>query len=147
MFERYTERARRVLFFARYGASQLGSISIEPEHLLLGLVREADPLTSRIVTRHQVSLETVRADIESQVVVREQISTSVEIPFSHDVRKILQFAADEADRLDHDYIDCEHLLLALLRQDKTMAARVLVDRRLTFDSVRNAIIEEFGGSK
>ena len=64
MFERYTERARRVLFFARYEASQLGSISIETEHLLLGLIREGKGLTSRIFARSHLSLESIRKEIE-----------------------------------------------------------------------------------
>ena len=82
MFERYTERARRVLFFARYEASQLGSISIETEHLLLGLIREGKGLTSRIFARSHLSLETIRKEIEGRTVFREKVSTSVEIPFS-----------------------------------------------------------------
>ncbi len=82
MFERYTERARRVLFFARYEASQLGSISIETEHLLLGLIREGKGLTSRIFARSHLSLENIRKESEGRTVFREKVSTSVEIPFS-----------------------------------------------------------------
>src|SRR5688572_28209163 len=78
MFERYTERARRVLFFARYEASQLGSISIETEHLLLGLIREGKGLTSRIFARSHLSLESIRKEIEGRTVFREKVSTSVE---------------------------------------------------------------------
>ena len=85
MFERYTERARRVLFFARYEASQLGSVSIGTEHLLLGLIREGKGLTSRIFARSHLSLETIRKDIETSTKIpREKVSTSVEIPFSDD---------------------------------------------------------------
>ena len=75
MFERYTERARRVLFFARYEASQLGSISIETEHLLLGLIREGKGLTSRIFARSHLSLENIRKEIEGRTVFSR-------IPFS-----------------------------------------------------------------
>ena len=111
MFERYTERARRVLFFARYEASQLGSISIETEHLLLGLIREGKGLTSRIFARSHLSLENIRKEIEGRTVFREKVSTSVEIPFSAETKRVLQFAAEEADRLLHNYIGTEHLLL------------------------------------
>jgi ATP-dependent Clp protease ATP-binding subunit ClpC len=93
MFERYTERARRVLFFARYEASQLGSISIETEHLLLGLIREGKGLTSRIFARSHLSLENIRKDIEGRTVFREKVSTSVEIPFSAETKRVLQVAA------------------------------------------------------
>ena len=89
MFERYTERARRVLFFARYEASQLGSISIETEHLLLGLIREGKGLTSRIFARSHLSLESIRKEIEGRTVFREKVSTSVEIPFSAETKRVL----------------------------------------------------------
>ena len=92
MFERYTERARRVLFFARYEASQLGSISIETEHLLLGLIREGKGLTSRIFQRSHLSLDSIRKDIEGRTVFREKVSTSVEIPFSGETKRVLQYA-------------------------------------------------------
>jgi len=114
MFERYTERARRVLFFARYEASQLGSVSIETEHLLLGLIREGKGLTSRIFARSHLSLENIRKEIEGRTVFREKVSTSVEIPFSAETKHVLQFAAEEADRLLHNYIVTEHLLLGIL---------------------------------
>src|SRR6187399_2876133 len=103
MFERYTERARRVLFFARYEATQLGSTLIETEHLLLGLIREGKGLTSRIFARSHLSLENIRKDIEGRTVFREKVSTSVEIPFSAETKRVLQFAAEEADRLLHNY--------------------------------------------
>jgi ATP-dependent Clp protease ATP-binding subunit ClpC len=76
MFERLTERARRVLFFARYEASQLGSLSIETEHLLLGLLREGKGLTSRIFAGAYLSLDSIRKDIEGRTVLREKVSTS-----------------------------------------------------------------------
>src|SRR5437660_11098880 len=102
MFERYTERARRVLFFARYEASQLASISIETEHLLLGLIREGKGLTSRIFARSHLSLENIRKAVAGRTVFREQVSTSVEIPFSADTNRVRQCAAEAADRALHD---------------------------------------------
>src|SRR6266852_5114402 len=127
MFERYTERARRVLFFARYEASQLGSISIETEHLLLGLIREGKGLTSRIFARSHLSLENIRKEIEGRTVFREKVSTSVEIPFSAETKRVLQFAAEEADRLLHNYIGTEHLLLGILREERSVAASILLE--------------------
>ena len=128
MFERYTERARRVLFFARYEASQLGSISIETEHLLLGLIREGKGLTSRIFARSHLSLENIRKEIEGRTVFREKVSTSVEIPFSAETKRVLQFAAEEADRLLHNYIGTEHLLLGILREERSVAASILMEK-------------------
>ena len=80
MFERYTEKARRVIFFARYEASQFGAPAIEPEHLLLGLMREDKTLTGRFFPRAQVSIESIRKEIEGRTLLREKISTSVELP-------------------------------------------------------------------
>ena len=75
MFERYTEKARRVIFFARYEASQFGAPAIEPEHLLLGLMREDKTLTGRFFPRAQVSIESIRKEIEGRTLLREKISS------------------------------------------------------------------------
>jgi len=141
MFERYTERARRVLFFARYEASQLGSISIETEHLLLGLIREGKGLTSRIFARSHLSLETIRKEIEGRTVFREKVSTSVEIPFSTETKRVLQHAAEEADRLLHNYIGTEHLLLGILREDRSVAASILSEKSMRLSTVREDIVQ------
>ena len=140
MFERYTERARRVLFFARYEASQLGSISIETEHLLLGLIREGKGLTSRIFARSNLSLDHIRKQIESRTVFREKVSTSVEIPFSGESKRLLQFAAEEADRLLHNYVGTEHLLLGILREERSVAAKILIEKGMRLNSVREHIV-------
>ena len=141
MFERYTERARRVLFFARYEASQLGSISIETEHLLLGLIREGKGLTSRIFSRSHLSLENIRKEIEGRTVLREKVSTSVEIPFSTETKRVLQFAAEEADRLLHNYIGTEHLLLGILREERSIASMVLSEKGMRLNTVREDIVQ------
>jgi ATP-dependent Clp protease ATP-binding subunit ClpC len=140
MFERYTERARRVLFFARYEASQLGSVSIETEHLLLGLIREGKGLTSRLFSRAHVSLDSIRKEIEGRTVFREKVSTSVEIPFSVETKRTLQYAVEEADRLLHNYIGTEHLLLGILHEDRSLAASILVDKGMRLSVVRDDIV-------
>ena len=140
MFERYTERARRVLFFSRYEASESGSLAIETEHVLLGLVREGKGLTSRIFERALISLAGIRADIEARTNTNPKISTAVEIPFTRETKRVLQFAAEEADRLMHNYIGTEHLLLGILREEKGLAARVLIERGLRINIVRNDIV-------
>jgi ATP-dependent Clp protease ATP-binding subunit ClpC len=140
MFERYTERARRVLFFARYEASQLGSISIETEHLLLGLIREGKGLTSRIFARSHLSLDSIRKEIEGRTVFKEKVSTSVEIPFSAETKRVLQFAAEEADRLLHNYIGTEHLLLGILREERSVAATILMEKGMRLNTVREDIV-------
>src|SRR5215471_2798486 len=120
MFERYTERARRVLFFARYEAGELGSPSIGTEHLLLGLIREGKGLTSEIFARAHLPLDSIREEIETSKGPRK--GESVEIPFGPETGELLaNLAREEADRLKDHYIGSEHLLLGLLRRERTLA--------------------------
>src|SRR6185503_19950554 len=140
MFERYTERARRVLFFARYEASQLGSLSIETEHLLLGLMREGKGLIGRIFARAHLSPENIRREVEGRTVFHEKVSTSVEIPFSAEMKRTLSYAAEEADRLLHNYIGTEHLLLGILREERSVAATILMEKGMRLNTVREDIV-------
>jgi ATP-dependent Clp protease ATP-binding subunit ClpC len=100
VFERYTEKARRVIFFARYEASQYGSPYIETEHLLLGLMREDKALANRFL-RQQGSIESIRKEIEARITIRERISTSVEVPLSAECKRILNMAGEEAEARGH----------------------------------------------
>ena len=88
MFERYTERARCVIFFARYAASQSGSPYIETEHLLLGLLREDKALIFRFLRCH-ASVEFIRKQIEGHTTIREKVSTSVDLPSSNECKQVL----------------------------------------------------------
>src|SRR5688572_15999230 len=144
MFERYTEKARRVIFFARYEASQFGAPAIEPEHLLLGLMREDKTLTSRFLARAQTSLEAIRKEIEGRAPLREKISTSVELPLAPETKRVLAFAHEESDRLQHRHIGTEHLLLGLLREERSMAAEILYERGLRLAAVRDEIARQAG---
>ena len=98
MFERYTEKARRVIFFARYEASQFGAPAIEPEHLLLGLMREDKTLTGRFFPRAQVSIESIRKEIEGRTLLREKISTSVELPLAPETKRVRSAHSSSAQR-------------------------------------------------
>lgn len=140
MFERYTEQARRVLFFARYEACQFGSLSIESEHVLLGLIRQGKGLTSRIFAQSNLSLDSLRKEIEGRIAVRENVATSVEIPFSDESKRILQCAADESDRLLHNYIGAEHLLLGVLREERSLAGTILTEKGVRLDAVRQQLV-------
>jgi ketosteroid isomerase-like protein len=127
MFERYTENSRRVIFFARFEASQYGSRQIETEHLLLGLLREGHTLMRNLLGS-DLDLKQIRTEIEKKIVKRERFATSVEVPLSEESRKILRFAAEEATELGTRYVGMEHLLLALLRVDGSVAARILTQQ-------------------
>jgi acetyltransferase-like isoleucine patch superfamily enzyme len=141
MFERYTEKARRVTFFARYEASQFGSPYIETEHLLLGLLRADKALVNRFL-RAQASAESIRKQIEAHATVREKTATSVDLPLSNEGKRVLAYAAEEAARLGHSHIGSEHLLLGLLREDKCFAARILEERGVKLAQVRDELARE-----
>src|SRR3954462_9170260 len=138
MFERYTEKARRVIFFARYEASQFGSPYIETEHLLLGLLREDKALANRFLRSH-AAVESIRKQIEGHTTVREKVSTSVDLPLSHECKRVLAYGAEEAERLNHKHIGTEHLLLGLLREEKRFAAEILHEGGLRRSTIREEL--------
>jgi hypothetical protein len=138
MFERYTEKARRTIFFGRYEASQFGSPYIDTEHLLLGLLREDKALANRFLLP-QTSFDSIRKQIERHTVLREKVSTSVDLPLSHGCKRVLTYGAEEADRLNHQHIGTEHLLLGLLREEECLAAQLLGEQGLTLESLRKQL--------
>lgn len=142
MFERYTEKARRVIFFARYEASLAGAEAIEPEHLLLGIAREDDYLLARFLPNGNGSVESLRAQIQRQVAGREMIPTSVELPLAPETKRVLHYAHEESDRLRDRHIGTEHLLLGLVREERSIAAQVLSELGLHLDGVRTALAEQ-----
>jgi ATP-dependent Clp protease ATP-binding subunit ClpC len=138
MFERYTEKARRAIFFARYEASQFGSPYIESEHLLLGVLREDKELTTRF-SRSYASFESILKQIQDQTTIREKISTSIDLPLSNECKQVLAYAAEEAERLSHKHIGTEHLLLGVLREEKCFAAELLQERGLQLRAIREEL--------
>ncbi len=138
MFERYTEKARRVIFFSRYEASQFGSPYIETEHILLGLLREDKALTFRFL-RTPTPMESIRKQIEEHSTIREKVSTSVDLPLSNESKRVLAFAAEEAERLGHRHIGTEHLFLGMLREEKCFAAVILQECGLRLAAVREEL--------
>ena len=135
MFERFTEPARRIMFFARYEASQFGSPFIETEHLLLGILREDKALVTRLL-HSLTAIGPIRREIEAASPVRQKISTSVDLPLSSESKRALAYAAEEAGGINAKQIAPEHLLLGLLREEKCFAAEILRQRGLTVDRVR-----------
>jgi hypothetical protein len=136
MFERYTEKARRSIFFARYEASQAGSPVIATEHLLLGVLRENRELQGCLQIDTEKLAERLRTPI-----VREKVPTAVDLPLDDICKRALAHAAEEADRLNHRHIGSEHLLLGIMREERGRAAQVL--RKMgapTVAEVRLAIV-------
>jgi ATP-dependent Clp protease ATP-binding subunit ClpC len=138
MFERFTDKARRVVFFARYEASQYGSPYIETEHLLLGLLREDKGLTYRFL-RPPGTAEAIRKAVEQHTTIREKIETSIDLPLSNENKRVLAYASEEAERLSQQHIGTEHLLLGLLREEQCFAAKVLHERGVRLEQVREEL--------
>jgi hypothetical protein len=138
MFERYTETARRMIFFARYEASQHGSSYIEPEHLLLGMTREEKRMLKKFLPP-TLPIESFRQDIEAVIPVRSPGSTSVDLPLSRASRRVLEYAAEESANAGHTVIANGHLLIGLLRESGSAAARLLADRGLTRELILSEI--------
>ena len=120
MFERYTEKARRVIFFARYEASQFGASAIEPEHILLGLLREDAFLLRRYLPRGGV--DSLREEVATRIDAKEKFPTSVDIPVSPAAKRVLNHANEASEQLQQRHVGTEHLLVGLLREGKSLAA-------------------------
>jgi len=138
VFERYTERARRVIFFARYEASQFGSATIESEHFLLGLHRGDEKILQRFLPI-STTIDEIRGQIEDQAPILEKTSTSIDLPLSNECSRILRYAADESEGLGHPYVDTGHLLLGVLREENCLAAKILKGLGLELKTVREEL--------
>jgi Clp amino terminal domain, pathogenicity island component len=121
MFKRYSERARRTIFVARYEAAELGAKEIDCEHLLLGLMRESHHLLRYLPGLN--NLDQLRNDVMAASTPRE-INASSDIPFTEGAKRVLAYAAEEAESLGHQHIGTEHLFLGLLREPDSLAAKI-----------------------
>jgi ATP-dependent Clp protease ATP-binding subunit ClpC len=145
MFERYTERARRVIFFARYEALQYGSPVIAPEHILLGLMREDKTISARYFPfRHNLTVDAVRREVEERIVLRDRIPQSAELHLAAETKKILFFASEESRQLKNRHIGPEHLLLGVIRQENSIAAEILFGLGLRIQDVRDEVARQTG---
>jgi ATP-dependent Clp protease ATP-binding subunit ClpC len=139
MFERYTESARRALFFARYEVSLVGATSIEPEHLLVGAARAAKGGVATILEDSGLSADGIRQEIAAGSAPPEEVPMSLEVPFSASMQRVLHFSAEEADALAHGYIGIEHLLLGVLRIEGSTAAAILDRHGVKLNALRTAV--------
>jgi len=140
MFERFTDRARRVVVLAQTEARLLNHDYIGTEHILLGLIHEGEGVAARALESLGVSLEAVRADVRS--IIGEGASAPTgNIPFTPRAKKVLELSLREAIQLGHNYIGTEHILLGLLREGQGVAAQVLVGQGLTFGRARDVVVD------
>lgn len=128
MFERYTEHARRTIFFARFEASNHGSAEIESGHLLLGALRETAAIGGFVSAEQSAR---IREGLERELNRAAGTPVSIDLPLSEESKRILAFGAEEAERLGHGFIDVAHLLLGMLRKPDSLPARVLREAAIT----------------
>jgi ATP-dependent Clp protease ATP-binding subunit ClpC len=139
VFERFTERARQVVVLAQDEARALKHNYIGTEHILLGLLREEEGLAAPVLESLGVTVEEVRAQVARLVGQGEEVTTG-QIPFTPRAKKVLELGLREALSLGHNYIGTEHLLLALIRENEGVAARILLDFDADAEKTRNEII-------
>src|SRR5438309_7697004 len=139
-FDKFTERARKVLKYAQEEAQRLNHDHIGTEHILLGLVREGDGVAARVLSNLGVNLDKVRADVEA-VTERGKRMVMGEIGITPQGKRVIELAIDEARRLNHHYIGTEHLLLGLIREGEGIAAGVLESLGVSLPKVRTQVIE------
>ncbi|HEV2473932.1 MAG TPA: ATP-dependent Clp protease ATP-binding subunit, partial [Chthonomonadales bacterium] len=139
MWQRFTERARRVVFFAQEEAGRLGENYVSTEHLLLGLVRENDSVAARILDRMGVSLGRIRSEIERQV-TRGDGRLGQDMQLTPRAKRVIDLAYDEARQLSNNYIGTEHLLLGLIREGEGLAGRVLAKLGVELERTRREVM-------
>src|ERR687886_260120 len=146
MFERFTERARKVVVLAQEEARHFNHNYIGTEHLLLGLLREDEGVAARALSSLNVTLDEVREQVESIVGYGEE-GTGGQAPFTPRSKKVLELALREALQLGHNYIGTEHILLGLVRESEGVAARVLSNLDVDPDKVRREVVRMLGGGR
>jgi Clp amino terminal domain, pathogenicity island component len=144
MFERFTDRARRVVVLAQEEARLLNHNYIGTEHILLGLIHEGEGVAYMALTQLDISLDGVRAQVEAEIGQGAQAPTG-HIPFTPRAKKVLELSLREALQLGHNYIGTEHILLGLLREGEGVAARVLVSLGASLDRVRQQVVQILAG--
>src|SRR6201993_4320109 len=146
MFERFTDRARRVVVLAQEEARMLNHNYIGTEHILLGLIHEGEGVAAKALESLGISLEAVRQQVE-EIIRQGQQPPSGPIPFTPRAKKVLELSLREALQLGHDYIGTEHILLGLIREGDGVAAQVLVELGADLNRVRQQVIQLLHGSQ
>ena len=144
MFERFTDRARRVVVLAQEEAKLLNHNYIGTEHILLGLIHEGDGVAAKALEQLGISLDAVRAQVQDMIGTGSQ-QTSGHIPFTPRAKKVLELSLREALQLGHNYIGTEHVLLGLIREGEGVAAQVLVKLGADLNRVRQTVNQLLAG--
>ncbi|MBZ0152572.1 MAG: ATP-dependent Clp protease ATP-binding subunit [Planctomycetes bacterium] len=147
MFDRFTDRAKKVMSFARQEAMKFNHEYIGTEHILLGLIQEGSGVAANVLKNMTVDLEKIRHEVEKIVKTGPSMVTMGQLPFTPRAKKVLELSLEEASQLSHNYIGTEHLLLGLIRENEGIAAQVLMNLGVKLDEVREEVLEFLGASE
>ncbi len=146
MFDRFTDRAKKVMSFARQEAQKFNHEYIGTEHILLGLVQEGSGVAANVLKNIDIDLEKIRHEVEKIVKTGPSMVTMGQLPFTPRAKKVLELSMEEASALSHNYIGTEHLLLGLIKENEGIAAQVLMNLNVKLDEVREEVLEFLGAS-
>ncbi|MBI3270977.1 MAG: ATP-dependent Clp protease ATP-binding subunit [Planctomycetes bacterium] len=141
MFDKFTDRARKVMSIARQEAQRFNHEYIGTEHILLGLVQEGSGIAAKVLKNLDVDLKKIRQEVEKLIPHGPPTVTMGQLPFTPRAKRVLELAQEEANNLGHDYIGTEHLLLGLLRENEGVAAQVLMNLGMKLEDVREEVLE------
>ncbi len=144
MFERFTERARRVIILAREEAGRFRHDFVGTEHILLGLIRDGEGIATAVLQRLGLRLETVKAEVERALAGFPKTLTFGEVPFTPQAKRVLELSIEEARQLGHNYIGTEHLLLGVMKEGQSIAAKILESLGARLDEVRQETLGLLG---
>ena len=147
MFDRFTDRAKKVMSFARQEAMKFNHEYIGTEHILLGLVQEGSGVAANVLKNMTVDLDKIRHEVEKIVKTGPSMVTMGQLPFTPRAKKVLELSLEEASQLSHNYIGTEHLLLGLIRENEGIAAQVLMNLGVKLEEVREEVLEFLGASE
>ena len=141
MFERFTERARRVIILAREEAGRSGHNHVSSEHLLFGILQDGEGVATVVLQRLGLQIETVQAEVKRALAKLPKTPAYNEIPFTPQAKRVLELSIEESQQLRHNYIGTEHLLLGLMKDGQSIAAKILGSRGVRFlDEIRQATL-------
>lgn len=146
MFEKFTDRAKKVISIARQEAQKFNSEFIGTEHILLGIIQETSGVASKVIKSLNIDIRQVRKEIEGLITKSEVPMTLGQLPFSPRAKRVIELANEISNSLGHDVVGTEHLLLGLLKEEEGIAAQVLANLGLKLDQVRDMVLEILGVS-
>src|SRR6202142_1733841 len=144
MYERFTDRARKVMQLANQEAQRFNHEYVGTEHMLLGLIKEGSGVAANVLKNLEVDLRKIRNEIEKIVQAGPEMVTMGKLPQTPRAKKVIEYAIEEARNLNHNYVGTEHLLLGLLREQEGVAAQVLMNLGLKLEEVREEVLNLLG---